>query len=110
MSDPMPASLAAALEEFPLCRKIILFLIENENAMDTARGIAVCWVESDEVAVQAALDRLIMCGAVSAHMLRSGTLYSLTPNQSVRAQLRTAVGVAPKMGSGSPQSTSNPMR
>ncbi len=94
MSDPMLASITATLDEFPLCRKILLFMVENENAMDTARGIAVCWVQSDEVAVHSALDQLILCGAVSAQRLSSGTLYGLTRNQSVRTWLRAAVGVA----------------
>jgi hypothetical protein len=102
MLDPMLNRIAATLEEFPLCRKIIHFLIQNENAMDTARGIAVCWVQNDEVAVHSALDQLIMCGAVRAYTLRSGTIYGLTRTQSVRGWLRTAAGLAATRGDGVP--------
>ena len=99
MSDPMLTNIEATLKEFPLCREIIFFLIENENAMDSARGIAVCWVQSDEVAVHSALDQLIMCGAVSAYTLSSGTVYGLTRNQAVRTWLRTMAGAAATGGS-----------
>ena len=110
MNNPLLADIAATLKEFPLCQRIILFLIKNESAMDNARGIAACWVDSEEIAVQAALDRLIRCNAVSAFTFRSGTLYGLTRNQSVRAWLRTALIVDQNRRADSVQHTINPMR
>ena len=88
----------------------MLFLKENENAMDNALGIATCWVDSDEVAVQAALDRLVRCGAVSAYTFSFGTLYGLTRNQSARAWLRRALTADQNINPHSVQYTKNPMR
>jgi hypothetical protein len=80
----------------PVCREIVLFLLENETAMDTARGIANWWVRRDELAVQAALDRLIACGVITPHTFTSGILYGLTRNPEVRAWLRTTYGRSPQ--------------
>ncbi len=76
------------LNESPLCRQIISFLLKNQNAMDTLRGVATCWVETDEPAALAALDRLIMCGTIITHRRRSGTLYALSPDTTIRNWLR----------------------
>ena len=93
MNDFLISTFAASLHENPLCNQIMRFLIQNEGAMDTVKGIAACWVDSDEVAVRSALDYLITCGAVTAYTLGSGTLYGLTRNPGVRASLRTALGI-----------------
>jgi hypothetical protein len=82
------AAIESVLREDAVSRRILGFLLQNEAAMDTARGIAAWWVRCDEVAVQTALDRLMACGAVSAHTMTSGTLYGLTRNSEVRASLR----------------------
>jgi hypothetical protein len=81
-------AIESVLREDAVSRHILRFLLDNEAAMDTAKGIAAWWVQRDEVAVQAALDRLIACGAVTAHTMTSGTLYGLTRNAEVRATLR----------------------
>jgi len=81
-------SIATILNADPLSEQIVLFLLENETAMDTARGIANWWVRRDELAVQAALDRLIACGVVTPHTFTSGILYALTRNQTIRDWLR----------------------
>ena len=107
MTDPQTSSIAATMKEYPLCQQIILFLIENESAMDTVKGIAACWVGCDEVAVQAALDRLLICGAVIAHTLTSGTLYGLTRNQATRTWLSGSLGVRHRRRAQTPQSASN---
>ncbi len=80
----------------PLSREIVLFLLENETAMDTARGIANWWVRRDELAVQAALDRLIACGVITPHTFTSGILYGLTRNPQIRAWLRAKYDHAPE--------------
>lgn len=81
-------SIQETLEAEPLCEQIVRFLLANENAMDTAKGIAAWWVHSDEIAVQAALDRLIACGVVALYPLTSGMLFGLTRNHEVRTWLR----------------------
>ncbi len=79
------------LNEYPLCEQIVEFLLANQNAMDTVRGIASCWVGCDEAAVQVALERLSVCGVVITHRLRSGTLYAFTPDQAIRDSLRETI-------------------
>ncbi|HSB52622.1 MAG TPA: hypothetical protein VLD40_08180 [Dissulfurispiraceae bacterium] len=93
MNDLLISTISATLQDNPLCHQIMHFLIQNESAMDTVKGIAACWVDSDEVAVRSALDYLITCGAVSAYTLGSGTLYGLTRNPGVRAGLRSTFGI-----------------
>jgi len=88
-------SIAATLQGDPLSEQILRFLLENETAMDTAKGIAHWWVRRDERAVQAALDRLIACAVITPHTFTSGILYGLTRNTEIRAWLRGTYGHAP---------------
>ncbi len=89
----MTKSIPTILEADPLCQQIVSFLLENETAMDNAKGIAAWWVRRDVVAVQAALDRLISCGVVTVHTFTSGTLYGLTRNPEIRGSLRDTYAV-----------------
>jgi hypothetical protein len=89
------AAIESALRDDAVSRRIVRFLLDNEAAMDTAKGIAAWWIQSDEIAVQTALDRLIACGAVTAHTMTSGTLYGLTRNAEVRAALRARQAALP---------------
>ena len=83
------AVLTAVLQADPVSCEILQFLLENESAMDSAKGIAAWWVHLDELAVQPSLHRLCACGAMLAHTLSSGTtLYGLTQDAEVRAWLR----------------------
>jgi hypothetical protein len=100
MSELAMPTLAEILRENALCNQIFRFLMEHENAMDSARGIAACWVDSDELSVRSALDILVECGAVTAHLLSSGTLYGLTRSPEARAWLRATFG----SGDGRPES------
>jgi hypothetical protein len=86
------AEIAATLNAQPVCQQVIHFLLENEAAMDTAKGIATWWVGCDELVVQDALARLIACGVLAAHARTSGTLYGLTRDQELRAWLRSTYG------------------
>ena len=95
----MTNSIGATLQGDPLSEQIVLFLLENETAMDTARGIASWWIRRDELAVQAALDRLIACGVITPHVFTSGILYSLTRNQEIRDWLRANYALASKADS-----------
>jgi hypothetical protein len=93
MSNATLLAITAAVEADPLSRSILVFLLENQNAMDSAKGIAAWWVHSDELAVQSSLNRLFACGAIAAHTLSSrATLYGLTPDVEVRTHLRSALG------------------
>ena len=93
--QPLLKSVESIFGSDPLCRQIILFLLKNETAMDTARGIAAWWVCSDEVAVQAALDHLIAQGVVSTYTFTSGALYGLTRNPEIRSWLRAMCSASP---------------
>lgn len=85
-------SIVAVLNADPLSREIVVFLLQNDAAMDTAKGIAKWWVRRDELAVQAALDRLIACGVITPHTFASGILYGLTRNQEIRDWLLATYG------------------
>ncbi len=87
--------LTEALKAHPLCDQILRFMVENENALDTARGIAAWWVHSDELAVLAALEQLIACGVIAMYPFTSGMLYGLTRNQEIRSWLRATFGSSP---------------
>ena len=102
LGEGVTNSIATILNADPLSEQIVLFLLENETAMDTARGIANWWVRHDELAVQAALDRLSSCGVVTPHTFTSGILYALTKNQEIRHRLRTTYGDGSKAGVGPP--------
>jgi len=81
-------TITGTLKAHSLCEEIVRFLLDNEHAMDTARGIAVWWVHSDEMAVQAALDQLIACRVIALYQFTSGMLYGLTRDLEIRAWLR----------------------
>jgi|SRR3974377_43868 len=85
-------TITGTLKAHPLCEEIVRFLLDNEHAMDTARGIAAWWVQSDEMAVQAALDQLIACRVIALYQFTSGVLYGLTRDQEIRAWLRGVYG------------------
>jgi hypothetical protein len=93
MTETQASLIEATLREHSLCREVIRFLVANENAMDTVKGIAAYWVRSDEVAVQSAMDLLVICGAVICHTLSSGAFYRFTPNRAIRAGLRKSLGM-----------------
>jgi predicted transcriptional regulator len=77
-----------ALKVHPLSEKILQFLAEHEGVMDTIHGVARCWVDSDEVAVQPILEQLVSAGLIVKYTLSSGTYYSLTSDQNVREHLK----------------------
>ncbi len=89
MSEIAISALRTIIQENALCDRIVRFLMEHEDAMDNARGIAACWVDSDELSVHSALEALIGCGVVTAYTLGSGTLYGLNRNPEARAWFRT---------------------
>ncbi len=88
-------TLVSVLQTDTVSCEILRFFLENENAMDSAKGIAAWWIHRDELAVQPSLHRLLSCGAVIAHTLTSGvTLYKLTHDRGLRTWLRNVLGVS----------------
>lgn len=59
--------------------KIIKFFHENQNALDTPRGIAT-WIREDRAKVKKALEGLVELGILIAHRATSTTGYSYTRN------------------------------
>ena len=102
------AIIAEALKAHPLCEQILRFLVDNENALDTARGIAAWWVHSDEIAVTDALDRLVSCGVIAIYPFRSGMLYGLTRNPETRTWLRDSFSTVPMISLGEAEASDNP--
>jgi hypothetical protein len=92
ISESQLRSIEMILQEFPLCLQIAAFLVQNDRAIDTVKGVADFWVRHDRIAVQSALDRLIMCGAVVSYNMISGTLYGLTRQGPLRKWLQVRVG------------------
>jgi hypothetical protein len=94
-NSPTFSAITSTIAGDPLAFDILRFLMANEKAMDTARGIATWWVHNDEVAVLPSLQNLFRCGAITAHPLRSGTtLYGLTADAEVRVWLRSFLSAA----------------
>ena len=92
MSEQISSAISAALKESPICNQIVKFLIDNETAMDTVKGVAAWWLGCDEIAAQAALDQLMACGVVTVRTRISGPLYGFTADPDLRSSLRTLLG------------------
>jgi hypothetical protein len=87
-SQVMTSIITEILNDSPICCQIVEFLKCNAGAMDSAKGIASWWVRCDESAAQAAVDKLVACGIVSAHTLASGPIYGLSRNPEIREWLQ----------------------
>ena len=81
----------------PVCRAIVRYLMLNNDAADTARGIAEWWIGQDVVATQNALMKLQRCGVVQSHVVQDNTfVYAYTKRAVVRQSLARYVhGSAP---------------
>ena len=91
MSEHTITALATILRESSVCQQIVTFLLENETAMDTVKGVAAWWLGCDEIAAQAALDQLTACGVVNVRTQISGSLYELTRDPNIRTSIRVAL-------------------
>ena len=91
VSEDTTTAIATILRDSSVCQQIVTFLLENETAMDTAKGVAAWWLGCDEMAAQAALDQLTECGAVSVRTLISGSLYGLSRDPNIRTSIRVAL-------------------
>ncbi len=91
LNPDVTSYIAATLDAHPLCEQVVHFLLKNEYAMDTVKGIASWWLGCEEMAARDALDRLVSCGVLSTHTLTAGTAYSLTRNPEIRVWLRATL-------------------
>lgn len=72
----------------PVCRDIVQYLMHNNDAVDTARGIAQWWIRRDVVATQEALMKLQDLGVVQTHVVQDRTfVYAYTKRSVVRQSL-----------------------
>jgi hypothetical protein len=72
----------------PVCRDIVQYLMHNNDAADTARGIAQWWIRRDVVATQEALMKLQDLGVVQTHVVQDRTfVYAYTKRSVVRQSL-----------------------
>jgi hypothetical protein len=90
VQDQTREAIAATLQSNRLCGSILSFFLKNEHAMDTASGIASCWVGCDELAARTALERLLACGVVAAFTAGGRLYYRLKRDPDMLAWLRTA--------------------
>ena len=60
-------------------KKILLFFVENEGSIDTARGLSV-WTNQNIVIVTKALEELAAAGFLKAHRTSSTVGYSCVLN------------------------------
>ncbi len=101
MDEHTAHAIRRTLHESNLNYRVVAFLLENETAMDTVKGIATWWLGCDEVAAQACLDQLLGCRVVCLRPMTSGCIYyGLTPDPEIRQFLRLALssdGVNPEV-------------
>jgi hypothetical protein len=81
-------SVEVAVKSHPLCERIAEFVTRNERAMDTLRGIAKCWVNSDEIAVKSALETPLAARVLVSQSVGSGTYYSQNPDARLKRWLK----------------------
>jgi hypothetical protein len=86
------------LQESALNHRVVSFLLENEAAMDTVKGIATWWLGCDEVAAQACMDELLACRVICARPMIGCIYYGLTPDPDIRQFLRLTLSPAPSPG------------
>ncbi len=83
----------------PVCRDIVEYLMQNNDASDTARGIAQWWIRRDVAATQEALMKLQEWGVVQTHVVQDHTfVYAYTKRAVLRQSLVRYLG-APAPGS-----------
>jgi hypothetical protein len=79
----------------PVCRDIVQYLMHNNDAADSARGIAQWWIRRDVAATQEALMKLQDWGVVQMHAVQDHTfVYAYTKRSVVRQSLARYFGGA----------------
>ena len=93
-------TLRELLAHDPVCRDIVRYLMHNNDAADTARGIAQWWIRRDVATTQEALMKLQDCGVVQTHIVQDRTfVYAYTKRSVVRQSLARYLGGAHASGS-----------
>jgi len=72
----------------PVCREIVQYLMRNNEASDTPRGIAEWWINRDEPSTRQALLKLQECGVVQSYVVQDSTfVYAYTKRAVLRQSL-----------------------
>jgi len=72
----------------PVCREIVQYLMRNNEASDTPRGIAEWWIRRDVASTQEALVKLQACGVVQSYLVQDHTcVYAYTKRAVLRQSL-----------------------
>jgi len=72
----------------PVCREIVQYLMRNNEAADTACGIAEWWIRRDVASTQEALMKLQTCGVVQSYLVQDNTcVYAYTKRAVLRQSL-----------------------
>ena len=72
----------------PVCREIVQYLMRNNEASDTPRGIAEWWIRRDVASTQEALMKLQTCGVVQSYLVQDNTcVYAYTKRAVLRQSL-----------------------
>ncbi|HYS19403.1 MAG TPA: hypothetical protein VET45_20925 [Candidatus Binatia bacterium] len=84
----MATALRDLLARDAVCREIVQYLMRNNEAADTARGIAEWWINRDVPSTRQALSKLQKCGVVQSHMVQDDTfVYAYTKRAVLRQSL-----------------------
>ena len=76
-----------------MCLDIVRYLLDHNEAADTARGIAEWWIKRDVPRTAEALSRLHAQGVVRSYLVQDATaVYAFTKNPILRDALRHFVG------------------
>ena len=71
-----------------MCREIVQYLMRNNEASDTPRGIAEWWIGRDVASTQEALVKLQACGVVQSYLVQDHTcVYEYTKRAVLRQSL-----------------------
>ena len=84
------------LETDEVCAAIVRYLVQHNEAADTARGIAEWWIGRDVARTADALSRLQAHGVVRSCVVQDATaVYAFTKNPILRDTLRGYLASVP---------------
>ena len=76
------------LDSNEICADIVRYLVQHNEAADTARGIAEWWINRDVPSTRQALQRLQECGVVQSYFVQGDTfVYAYTKRAVLRQSL-----------------------
>jgi predicted transcriptional regulator len=65
-----------------ISKKVLFFFNENQNCIDTVKGISL-WIGGDIDIIQKALNQLVKEGVITSHRTASTTAYAYTNNKEI---------------------------